>query len=141
MHNEVTMREYIARVCEEGDAIEVTGRVSPVYEAPRRSAETDRMLVFNDLGEGWRGVMNLVSDRTSIARALDLPPERVLRTLADARFDGRVGVDGPLQTVRPDLDRVPVMKHYPRDAGRYITAGIVCSRYGGVENASVHRML
>ncbi len=141
MHNEVTMREFIARVCEEGDAIEVTGRVSPVYEAPRRSAETDRMLVFNDLGEGWRGVMNLVSDRTSIARALDLPPERVLRTLADARFDGRVGVDGPLQTVRPDLDRVPVMKHYPRDAGRYITAGIVCSRYGGVENASVHRML
>lgn len=141
MHNEVTMRDYIARMREEGGAIEVTEPVSTVYDAPRRSAQTDRMLLFNDLGNGWRGVMNLVSDRASIARALDLPPDRVLSTLADARFDGQVRVDGPLSTVRPDLDQVPVMKHYPLDAGRYLTAGIVYSRYGGVENASVHRML
>jgi len=141
MRNDTTMRDYIERMREEGRATELAEPVSTVYDAPKRSAATDRMLLFNDLGNGWRGVMNLVSDRASIARALDLPADRVVATLADARFDGRVGVDGPLATGKVDLDRIPVMKHYPRDAGRYITAGIVYSRFGGVENASVHRML
>ena len=40
-----------------------------------------------------------------------------------------------------DLSRLPVMKHFPGDAGRYFTAGVVFSRYGGVENASIHRMM
>ena len=39
----------------------------------------------------------------------------------------------------PDLQKIPVMKHFPRDAGKYITAGIVFSRYGATENASIHR--
>jgi UbiD family decarboxylase len=85
--------------------------------------------------------MNLVSDRASIARALDLPADRVLPTLASARFDGDVALDGRVTTAPVDLGAIPVMKHYPRDAGPYITAGIVFSRYGGVQNASVHRML
>jgi UbiD family decarboxylase len=32
------------------------------------------------------------------------------------------------------------MKHYPLDAGKYITAGIVFSRFGETENASIHRL-
>ena len=33
------------------------------------------------------------------------------------------------------------MKHYPGDAGRYFTAGVVFSCFDGVENASIHRMM
>jgi UbiD family decarboxylase len=33
------------------------------------------------------------------------------------------------------------MTHFPKDAGPYITSGIVFSRYGDLENASIHRML
>jgi UbiD family decarboxylase len=135
------MREYIARVQQAGLVEVVDEPVSPTYDGPKRSAVTNRVLLFNNLGGGWRGVMNLVSDRASLARALDLPPERLVPELAGARFDGPVVVDGGLSTESPDLGRLPVMKHYPRDAGPYITAGILYSRFGGVENASVHRML
>ncbi len=138
---DTSMRDYLDRLVKDGQAIVVDEPVSPEYDAPKRSAATCRTLVFNDLGNGWRGVMNLVSDRASIARALDLPPDRVLPTLASARFDGAVALDGRLGRVPVDLGSIPVMKHYPKDAGPYLTAGIVFSRYGGVQNASVHRML
>jgi UbiD family decarboxylase len=135
------LRQYLGRLEDDGAAIVVDQPVSPEYDGPRRSAATCTTLIFNDLGNGWRGVMNLVSDRASIARALDLPPEGVLPTLAAARFDGDVAIDGGLTMSPADLGAIPIMKHYPRDAGPYITAGIVFSRYGGVQNASVHRML
>ena len=135
------LRGYLEDLVSDGEAVLVDEPVSPEYDAPKRSAATRRPLLFSDLGGGWRGVMNLVSDRTSFARALDLPPDRVLPTLAASRFDGEVSRDGPLATGPVDLGAIPVMKHYPRDAGPYITAGIVFSRYGGVQNASVHRML
>ena len=138
---DTSMRDYLDGLVRDGQAIVVDEPVSPEYDAPKRSAATCRTLLFNDLENGWRGVMNLVSDRASIARALDLPPDRVLPTLASARFDGEVALDGRLTTSPVDLGTIPVMKHYPKDAGPYITAGIVFSRYGGVQNASVHRML
>ncbi len=138
---DANLRDYLGRLVEDRAAIVVDEPVSPKYDAPKRSAATNRPLFFNDLGNGWRGVMNLVSDRTTIARALDLPPDRVLPTLAAARFDGEVAIDGRVTTAPADLGAIPIMKHYPRDAGPYITAGIVFSRYGGVQNASVHRML
>ena len=33
------------------------------------------------------------------------------------------------------------MHHFPKDAGKYFTSGIVFSKWDGVENASIHRML
>ena len=138
---DTTLRDYLENLVEDGAAIVVDEPVSPEYDAPKRSAATCRPLVFNDLGNGWRGAMNLVSDRATIARALDLHPDRVLPTLASSRFDGEVAIDGRLTTAPVDLGAIPVMKHYPGDAGPYITAGIVFSRYGGVQNASIHRML
>ena len=34
-----------------------------------------------------------------------------------------------------------IFTNFPGDAGRYFTSGIVFSRYDGVENASIHRMM
>ena len=42
-----------------------------------------------------------------------------------------------------DLARLPILKHFDAEAGKYITAGIVAARFPGTkdENLSVHRML
>ncbi len=42
-----------------------------------------------------------------------------------------------------DLSKLPILKHYPKDKGKYITAGIVIARDpdSGMVNASIHRML
>ncbi len=42
-----------------------------------------------------------------------------------------------------DLSKLPVLKHFENEAGKYITAGIVAAKFPGsdVENLSFHRML
>jgi UbiD family decarboxylase len=70
-----------------------------------------------------------------------MDPKGMVPQLAGCRYDGRVIDEGSLATSTPDLSDIPVMTHFPKDAGAYITAGIVFSSFGGVENAAIHRML
>ena len=39
------------------------------------------------------------------------------------------------------LDNIPFPKYYKKDGGRYITSGVVFSKYGGKRNASFHRIM
>jgi 2,5-furandicarboxylate decarboxylase 1 len=43
----------------------------------------------------------------------------------------------------PDLTKLPILKHYDKEAGRYITAGVIVTKFPGTdfENLSFHRML
>jgi len=134
------MRGFIERMRESGDVIDVHEPCSTEYEAPRLAAGTEKVVFFHDL-EGSRCVMNLLADRRSLAEALGVAEETLVRHLAGADYTGSVKVEGSVPGGEVDLARIPVMKHFPRDAGRYITSGIVFSRYEGIENASIHRML
>ncbi|MGI0078789.1 MAG: UbiD family decarboxylase [Nitrososphaerales archaeon] len=42
-----------------------------------------------------------------------------------------------------DLSKLPILKHFDAEAGKYITAGVVAAKFPGTkdENLSVHRML
>ena len=135
------MREFIKLMREQGRVEDIESPCSTVYEAPRMASRTNKILFFHDL-DGHRGVMNLLSDRGSLAAALGVEERDLVRHLASMTYSGRVVNAGRCEGgVEPDLSRIPVMKHFPGDAGRYFTSGIVFSRYGGVENASIHRMM
>ncbi len=134
------MREFIEKMRVAGRLTEVSGPCSSEYEAPKRAAATDDLVFFEDL-DGMRGVMNLTATRSALALALDIREESLLPTLAGCRFDGEVAVDGKVTAGHADLSKIPIMKHYPLDAGRYLTSAIVFSRYGGIQNGSIHRML
>ncbi|WP_214041057.1 UbiD family decarboxylase [Methanoculleus sp.] len=135
------MRKFIELMREQGRVEEIESPCSTVYEAPRMASRTDKILFFHDL-DGHRGVMNLLSDRRSLAAALGVDERDLVGHLAAMTYNGRVVDAGRCEDgVKPDLSRLPVMKHFPGDAGRYFTSGIVFSRYDGVENASIHRMM
>jgi len=85
--------------------------------------------------------MNLTATRKALGLALGMDEREIASKLAQATYDGEIVREDPLPMGRADLSLLPVMKFFPGDAGRYITAGIVFSSYGGVENASIHRML
>ncbi|MBR1368966.1 hypothetical protein RJ53_05385 [Methanocalculus chunghsingensis] len=135
------MREYIDSLREVGLLIEYEDEVDIVYDAPKIAYGTDRPLFFHNLSGGHRGVMNLTASRETLALALRKDLNRMVPELAACRYDGAIVDEGSIQTNSPDLSKVPVMTHFPLDAGPYITAGIVFSSYGGVENAAIHRML
>ena len=135
------MRDFIAMMREQGRVEDIESPCSTVYEAPRMASRTDKILFFHDL-DGHRAVMNLLGDRGALAAALGVGERDLVRHLAAATYTGRVVDAGQCQSGVPaDLSHLPVMKHFPGDAGRYFTSGIVFSRFGGVENASIHRMM
>ncbi|MDD1668565.1 MAG: UbiD family decarboxylase [Methanomicrobiales archaeon] len=134
------MREFLKKMEAKGLVEEVPQRVSAEYEAAKIAAGDDRILRFRDL-DGKEAVMNLTANRRTLAHALNMPEEEIVRRLAASCYAGDVKIGGKVRVEEPDLSALPVMKFYPGDAGRYITAGIVFSRFDGVENASIHRML
>ena len=126
---------------EQGRVEDIEEPCSTVYEAPRMASRTEKILFFHDL-DGHRAVMNLLGDRRALAAALGVGERDLVPHLAAATYNGRVRDAGQCESGVPaDLSRIPVMKHFPGDAGRYFTAGVVFSCFDGVENASIHRMM
>jgi len=134
------MREFIETMRRCGLLIDVHEPCSADMQAARMAGTTDRMLFFHDL-DGARAVMNVTANRQALSLALGIDEREIVRTLSAAAFDGTVVEDGRLPVQKPDLSKIPVMHHFPNDAGKYITAGIVFASYGGVTNAAIHRML
>ena len=135
------MRSFIENMREEGRVIDIDEPCSTVFEAPKLASETDDLIFFHNLDGGRKGVMNVTASRASLSCALGIPEHDIVSRLAATGQNGTITDGGRLQMGRPDLGALPVMKHFPLDAGRYLTAAVVFSQYGGVENASIHRML
>ena len=133
------MREFIETMRKAGLVCEVKDEVSADMQAAKMAAGTDRLLFFHKIG-GHRAVMNLTASRRALSLALGIDEKKMVKTLADAKFDGKIVEDGALPMKKADLSKLPILRHFPKDAGRYITSGIVFSCWDGVENASIHRM-
>jgi UbiD family decarboxylase len=134
------MREFIDKMREQGLVVDVEEPVSADMQAPRMAAGTDKLVFFHKIG-GARAVMNLTASRRALSIALGMDEKKITKTLAGSGFDGKVKKEAPFPMKKPDLSSLPVMHHFPKDAGKYLTSGIVFSRFDGVENASIHRML
>jgi UbiD family decarboxylase len=134
------MREFIEKMRENGLVVDVEEPVSTDMQAPKMAAATNKLLFFHNI-EGARAVMNLTASRRALSIALGIDERKMVKTLADAKFGGDITTTGMLTMKKPRLSSIPVMHHFPKDAGKYLTSGIVFSRFDGVENASIHRML
>ncbi|HNQ28823.1 MAG TPA: UbiD family decarboxylase [Methanolinea sp.] len=134
------MREFIEQMRERSLVVDVDERPRGEFDAPKMASTTDSLLFFHDL-PGGRAIMNVTATRKALSLALGLGEREIGMKLSKASYDGSVVREGSLSMRPADLSRIPAMKFFPKDAGKYLTAGIVFSGYGGVENASIHRML
>ena len=133
------MRDFIEMMQKAGLVTEVKDKVSADMQAAKMAAGTDRLLLFHNIG-GHRGVMNLTANRKALSLALGIDEKQMVKILAEAQYNGKVVEDGTLKMKKPDLNKLPIMHHFPKDAGKYFTSGIVFSCWDGEENASIHRM-
>lgn len=134
------MREFIRIMRENGEVTDIEEQVDIRLQAPEMASKTDKLLVFHKTG-GMPAVMNVTASRKALSLALGIAGNEIVRKLSVTDCGGRVVTDGKVSMSQPDLSALPVMTHFPKDAGPYITAGIIFSTFGGIENASIHRML
>ncbi|MFP4559386.1 MAG: UbiD family decarboxylase [Archaeoglobaceae archaeon] len=99
--------------------------------------------------EGKKLAMNFISSREVLCHYLGLEKEQLAPYLSKKSYDGEVSIkDHNLEKHSPDLSLLPVVKHFDRDGGKYITAGVLIARNGNADadtpeayNACIHRLM
>ena len=127
----LTVRERVGR------ELEVTRRILAYPTTPVHFLNLD----------GAEAAANVWSTRDRVAASLNLAKDALLPKILDAQAhpkDARVVPTAEFtkeQTTDVDLRDLPIPKLFPKDAGRYITAGVWVAEWQGVRNLSFHRIL
>ncbi|MGB3908085.1 MAG: UbiD family decarboxylase, partial [Methanomethylovorans sp.] len=139
------MREFIEQLRSNGKVTDIRHGVSREFEAPRIAKKIQGPVLFHDI-EGKKAIMNLLGTRDELAAMFGVPRDKIIQKLSEVQPDGEVVVVPGSPTMEivdeeVDLYSLPIMKHFAKDGGLYITAGIVVSEYEGTMNASIHRLM
>jgi UbiD family decarboxylase len=137
-------RDSLSRLDSEGRLTRIKNPVSPKYEiaAYLKKLEGRPVLFENVTGSSVPVAGNLLSSMDLLCESIGIPKgewieklNRAIQTPGTIR-EGR----GDFEYAEPDLDRVPILTHYPEDQGAYVTAGVVFSQRGKLRNMSFHRL-
>ena len=147
----MSLRSFLEEMERKGEAVHVEDEVSLRFEVSSIMRELDGgpILIFEDVkGYHLKVVANLCGTRQRMCSALKIEPENLHRKLINtwrSPTPPKIVMDGPVKEVveKPNLSRIPVLTHFEKDAGAYITSAIVSARspHGEIENVSIHRLL
>src|SRR5207245_2110094 len=141
----MAIRDWLAAFS--NDVVEVKEPVATDLEATRFLLRHPRQPVHLRNLQGGEAVGNLWSTRDRVAAALRVSNADLLPKLMDAQAhpkDARVVARADFmrhETTDVDLRELPIPKLFPKDAGRYITAGVWVAEWEGTRNLSFHRIL
>ena len=129
--------------------IEITDELSTEYEISKclRDYPKDTTIIKNPKGYDMPVVSGICNTRAKIAKSINCEVSQITQKIIDA-MENPVKVDkftdfSDYNSLDVDLSKIPILTHYKRDGGAYLTAGVVFARdpVTGVQNASIHRMM
>jgi len=138
--------EKFVKVLDEKDMLTKISRpVDPKYELSTLMKMLDgHVLIFDHVkGSTIPVIANICSARDLVATGLGIRRDQLIGKLADAidhPKKPRVVEAKGYEDVGADLGKLPILTHYPKDGGPYISSGIVAAsdkEYGA--NLSYHR--
>ncbi len=140
----MSFREFIKQLRSSGRLTEVKDPVSAKFKAPSIASDTEGPVLFHDV-DGSKAIMNVLGSREELASMLGVDRSSIIQKLSEVQPDGEVKVvdNSPtMEVIEEDVDlfSLPIMTHFEKDGGPYITAGIVVSEFEGVMNAAIHRL-
>ena len=146
----MSFRTYIERLAVRQDLVTISEPISTRYEMASALKELEpRPVLFENPRETqFRVLGNLFPNKAAFADYFNLSVEEIIPTLSAAieqRSPPRVVSEAPCQEVvvtNPDLDQLPILRHFENDGGRYITSGVVVAKhphYG--QNLDFHRCM
>jgi UbiD family decarboxylase len=141
----MSFRAFIDQLKENGKLVEIPQPVSPKFEASRIAKTIKDPVLFHDVS-GSKVIMNLLGSRDELASLLGVPKEEIIKRLSEVSPKGTVMLVSESPTLevvenKVDLTKLPILTHFEKYGAPYITAGIVVSEYGGIMNASIHRLM
>ena len=138
----MTLRTYLRKLQERGDLLVITEPISTQYEiaAVMKQLEPRPVLFENARDSAFRVVGNLFCTKEQFADYFGIQTAGIipLMTGAIAAAPNRQSSSPNLQSsppcqevVRPDpdLDALPILRHFPGDGGNYLTSGVAIIRH------------
>lgn len=147
------MENFLNLIKDEYGIIKIEEEVSIEYEAARILREhPKKTVIFENIKDYDIPVISgICNTREKIASSLNCTVGEITQKIIDAMEDPQKvsdcknleNSDYNYNTEKANLNKIPILKHYKRDGGAYITAGVVFAKdpETGVQNASIHRML
>ncbi len=144
------LREFVTRLEGRGQLIRIRKEVDPRFEVAAlirdiQQRRNQPILFERVKGSAFPILSNVCGSYASVSAALGVEPRDLARTWAErltraAAVPAIEPVASPYQA--SSLGRLPICTHCEKDAGPYITAGIVAARdlETGLTNLSYHRM-
>jgi UbiD family decarboxylase len=138
---------FIREIDRKGKLARIKKPVSTYLEiAGIMKALGDRPVLFERVkGSRFRVAGNLFSTRKGVADSLGIKEGQLLRKIQDAIDNPKkptLSKSADFIETDADLRKLPMLFHYPKDGGPFITSGVVIAhdkQYG--RNCSFHRMM
>jgi UbiD family decarboxylase len=137
-------RDHLERLAGSGRLTKVAEPVRAAHEVATQLRKYEgRPVLFENVDGGSIPVAgNLLSTMDLLCESLGAGKADWIQRLDHAiEHPGAIReVSGAFEYLEPDLDLVPILTHYPKDMGPYITSGVVFASRGTQRNLSFHRL-
>ena len=144
------LRAFLRELQDTNEIIHIEDEVAQQFEAASilKTLDNGKVVVFDKIKRNLTPIVGGVcGTRNRIYRSLSTNENDFYTCLGTAirnPLKTQTVSDGPVLDHRdpPDLHTIPILTHYERDAGPYITSGAVYARSeeDHVENVSIHRL-
>jgi len=147
----MSLRDFLKQMEKTKEVLHVKEEVSTDFETSFMMKKLDDrglILLFEKIkNHKTKIVANVCGTRSRICRAVDSDQDRLYQKLADSWQNPRkpsIARNGAIKEVveKVNLQKIPVLTHFDKDAGPYITSAVIHAKSldGNVENVSVHRL-
>jgi 2,5-furandicarboxylate decarboxylase 1 len=146
------LREFLQLLEQHSNLITINKQVSPKFEVAAISHKLDRKqaLLFEHVeGSEMSVVTNILGTRKRFSLALRTAEpgqnhSRILESMSNALYEQTIENEPPFrENSSTNLYDLPIVMHFEKDAGHYITSSIVHAKdqEKGNQNSSIHRFL
>lgn len=143
----MSLREFVSSF--KTEIIEIGDVLPPTPELTRRILPIERqgkIVIFDVLGSDFRCVSGVLGKRNRLyqllgARSDEEAYSKLLAAIANPSKAKSVEFWNYFTTFTQGIDKLPFIKFFPRDGGRYVTSSIFVACLDDVCNASIHRTM
>ncbi len=146
----MSLRGFLAEMQKKDQLLQVEQEVSPHFEISAIMKEFDgrKILHFENVkGSPTNIVSGVCGNHQRLCWALGVSQEELYSKIIEAwrkPTQPKVVRKGPVNEVveKARLSKLPILTHFERDAGAYITSAVISARSpdGKTENVSIHRL-
>ena len=148
----MSLREFLRQMEKDKEILHVKDKVSTRFQISyvmKRFDNEGPILLFENVRDYDAAIVaNVSGTRKRICKALDVDQNSLYRRLAEvwrSPIKPKIIKNAAVkecQHKNVDLPKIPVLTHFEKDAGAYITSGVVHAKDvdGKTENVSIHRL-